>query len=243
MFTTRADTLFGATHLVLAPEHPLLKIITTDAERGEVEKYIDSAKNASDIERESLSRDKTGLFTGSYAINPLSGEKIEIWVADYVLYSYGTGAVMAVPAHDQRDFEFARKYNIPVKVVIQDEQNPLIADKMEEAFTDYGVMCNSGIFNDLSSEQGKKAVAEKLNEMGQGGLTVKYHLHDWLISRQRYWGAPIPIIHCDNCGVIPVPEADLPVLLPEGDIDFKPKWSKKLLDVIHVSGLPGVNLL
>ncbi|NQS99191.1 MAG: leucine--tRNA ligase [candidate division Zixibacteria bacterium] len=227
-FTTRADTLFGVTHLVLAPEHHLALELTSSEYIGGVEAYIESARQTSDIERESISREKTGVFTGAYVRNPLSGEEVPVWIADYVLSTYGTGAVMAVPGHDQRDFEFARKYRIPVKVVIQNPENSLEADKMTEAFTEYGTMVNSGEFNTLSSQDGIFYAADKLKSIGQGGPAVTYHLRDWLISRQRYWGAPIPIIHCPKCGAAPVPENDLPVLLPKGDIDFKPKGKSPL---------------
>ena len=230
-FTTRADTLFGVTHIVLAPEHPMVAELTTDDNRAAVESYVESAKDATDIERQSLGREKTGVFTGSYVKNPLSSEKVAVWVADYVLFSYGTGAVMAVPAHDQRDFEFSAKYCIDIKVVIQNPDNTLVADDMTEAYTEYGQMTDSGKFSGLSSSEGKTAVAEELERTGQGGPAVTYHLHDWLISRQRFWGAPIPIIHCDSCGAVPVPEKDLPVLLPEGDIEFKPKGKSPLAAV------------
>ncbi len=230
-FTTRADTLYGVTHLVLAPEHPLTMELTTEEYRTLVERYIEQAREASDIERTSLTRDKTGVFTGAYARNPLSGEEFPVWVADYVLATYGTGAVMAVPAHDQRDFEFTRKYGIPIKLVIQNPEGSLKAEEMDSAYTDYGVMVNSGEFDGLGSEEGMRAVAEKLSAMGQGGPAVTYHLHDWLISRQRFWGAPIPIIHCPRCGAVPVAQEDLPVLLPEGDIDFKPHGKSPLAAV------------
>ncbi len=230
-FTTRADTIFGVTHLLLAPEHPLLNKITTSEYRTSVDRYVEQAKQTTDIERESMSREKTGVFTGAYAKNPLSGERIQIWVADYVLASYGTGAVMAVPAHDQRDFEFAQKYNIPKKLVIQNKDASLEVEKLEQAYSEYGTMVNSGEFNGLNSAEGMIRVAEKLAAEGQGGPAVTYHLHDWLISRQRYWGAPIPIIHCDECGAVPVKESDLPVRLPEGDIDFKPKGKSPLATV------------
>jgi len=230
-FTTRADTLFGVTHIVLAPELPIVDEITSPERLPEVQNYVERARNKSDIERVSEDRDKTGVFTGAYAINPLSGEKVQVWIADYVLATYGTGAVMAVPAHDQRDFEFAKKFNFNIKVVIQDSEGSIQSEKMTEAFTDYGTMVNSGEFNGLNSEAGKTAVAKKLEAMGQGGLSVTYHLRDWLVSRQRFWGAPIPIIHCSECGAVPVPEHDLPVLLPAGDIDFKPQGKSPLAAV------------
>lgn len=227
-FTTRADTIFGVTHIVLAPELPIVKEITTPAQWKEVEDYIQRAKETSDIERTALNREKTGVFTGAHAKNPLSGDIVPIWIADYALASYGTGAVMAVPAHDQRDFEFVQKYGIPLKLVIQNPDNSLEASRLTEAYTENGKMVKSGEFDGLSSEEGIKAVAEKLERAGQGGPAVSYHLRDWLISRQRFWGAPIPIIYCANCGVIPVPFENLPVLLPGGDIDFKPKGKSPL---------------
>lgn len=227
-FTTRADTLFGVTHIVLAPEHRLVSLLCKSEYKEAVDKYVSAAREQSDIERESLGREKTGVFTGSYVINPLSGDKVQVWVADYVLAHYGTGAVMAVPAHDQRDFEFTQKYNIPIKIVIQNPEGNLNATQMKEAYTDYGKLVNSGKFSGLDSTAGKKAVAEELAAIGQGGPATTYHLHDWLISRQRYWGAPIPIIHCDECGAVPVPEKELPVLLPQGNVDFKPKGKSPL---------------
>ena len=230
-FTTRADTLYGVTHVVLAPEHPLVSDLTAEEHKIDVDNYVEAAKSSTDIERSSLGREKTGVFAGRYVVNPLSGEKVELWVADYVLVTYGTGAVMAVPAHDQRDFEFSQKYDIPIKVVIQKPDGILTSENMTEAYTEYGVMDASGSFNGLSSSDGKSAVSAKLEETGQGGPAITYHLHDWLISRQRFWGAPIPIIHCLDCGAVPVPEKDLPVLLPEGDIEFKPKGKSPLAAV------------
>jgi len=228
VFTTRADTLFGVTHLVLAPEHPLTLKLAASDRRQAVEEYVNIARQATDIERQSLGREKTGVFIGAYALNPINEEKVEVWAADYVLATYGTGAVMAVPGHDQRDFEFARKYGMGIKVVIQNREGSLKAEKMEEAYTEYGIMVNSGEFNGMDSKEGMLAVADKLAAIGQGGRSVTYHLHDWLISRQRYWGAPIPIIHCERCGAVPVPEKDLPVMLPGGEIDFKPKGKSPL---------------
>ena len=230
-FTTRADTIFGVTHLVIAPESPIVMDITTPGYKSSVEAYIKKAREISEIERISLNREKTGVFTGAYVSNPLSGEKLPVWTADYALATYGTGAVMAVPAHDQRDFEFTDKYGIPRKLVIQNPQKSLKVDELTEAYTEYGLMANSGEFNGFSSEKGINAVAEKLKAIGQGGPSVSYHLRDWLISRQRYWGAPIPIIHCANCGAVPVPVEYLPVKLPEGNIDFKPRGKSPLATV------------
>ncbi|MGI5848473.1 MAG: leucine--tRNA ligase [Christensenellales bacterium] len=224
VFTTRADTLYGCTYAVLSPEHPLTQKITTDKQRKVVEEYIDYATRASEIDRLSTAREKTGVFTGAYAINPINGRRIPVYVADYVLYSYGTGAVMAVPAHDERDFAFAQKYGLPIKRVIEaagDENDDL-------PYTGYGIMINSEEFNGLSVEDGKKAVIKKLKSAGKGDLKVNYRLRDWLISRQRYWGAPIPIVYCEKCGEVPVPESDLPVNLPY-DVDFTPDGTSPLL--------------
>ncbi len=213
VFTTRPDTTFGVTFMVLAPEHPLVAELTSVEKRGEVEAYIDRSRRESEIERLSTEKEKEGIFIGAYAVNRLNGEKVPIWIADYVLMSYGTGAVMAVPAHDERDFAFARKYNLPIKVVIApaDWQGGELA----EAYTEPGAMVNSGRFDGLYSEQGKEAVCDFLEEKGWGRRAITYRLRDWLISRQRYWGTPIPIIYCEQCGIVPVPENDLPVLLPE----------------------------
>jgi leucyl-tRNA synthetase len=228
VFTTRADTLFGVTYVVFAPEHPLVQEFTPKEKLPEVEAYIDSIKKATEIERTSLEREKTGVFTGAYAIHPLTEEKLPIWIADYVLMGYGTGAVMAVPAHDQRDFEFAKQFDLPIRVVIQPEGEKLELDLMTEAYTEYGSMVHSGEFGGLSSELGMKAVTEKLKEKNKGDFSINYRIRDWLISRQRYWGAPIPIIHCEECGPMPVAEKHLPVLLPEDIKDFAPKGKSPL---------------
>lgn len=224
VFTTRADTLYGCTYAVLAPEHPLTLKITTDAQKKAVEDYIEYAAKASEIDRLSTTREKTGVFTGAYAINPINGRRIPIYAADYVLASYGTGAVMAVPAHDERDFEFAQKYDLPIERVIEakgDENDDL-------PYVEYGVLTNSEEFTGLSVEDGKAAILEKLKTMGKGDFKVNYRLRDWLISRQRYWGAPIPIVYCEKCGEVAVPESDLPVTLPY-DIDFTPDGTSPLL--------------
>jgi leucyl-tRNA synthetase len=215
VFTTRADTLFGVTYLVLAPEHSLVNELTALSRKKEVTAYIEEAKRETEIERTSTIREKTGVFTGSYATHPLSGEKIPIWIADYVLLSYGTGAVMAVPAHDSRDFEFAKKFDLPVKEVIIGEKT-----SNEQAYTEEGKMASSGPFNGLSSQDGRERIAEHLEKVGKGKRKINYKLRDWLISRQRYWGAPIPIVYCPSCGEVPVPEKDLPVLLPS-EINLK----------------------
>ena len=226
VFTTRPDTLFGVTYMVLAPEHPLVEEITTPLQKDEVKAYVEKAMNESEIERVSLTRDKTGVFTGAFATNPLSNEKIPIWIADYVLSSYGTGAVMAVPGHDERDFEFSIQYELPTKKVIQEPNTP-IDSPLLEAYVDEGIMINSQQFSGLSSEEGREKIIQWLEENNRGKRKLNYRLRDWLISRQRYWGAPIPIVYCDDCGEVPVPENQLPVLLPY-DVDFKPTGESPL---------------
>uniref|UniRef100_A0A7V2ZI26 Leucine--tRNA ligase n=1 Tax=Ignavibacterium album TaxID=591197 RepID=A0A7V2ZI26_9BACT len=220
VFTTRPDTLFGVTYVVLAPEHPLVDKITNDKFRKVVEDYRDSIKSLTEIERTSTVKEKTGVPTGAFAINPVNGEKVPVWIADYALITYGTGAVMAVPAHDERDFEFATKFNLPIrKVILQDGTNE--NDELKSAFTEVGTMINSGKFNGLRSDEGIQKVIEYLEQNGFGKRKINYRLRDWLISRQRYWGTPIPIIHCPKCGEVPVDEKDLPVELPY-DVDFQP---------------------
>jgi leucyl-tRNA synthetase len=213
VFTTRPDTLFGATYLVLAPEHPLVEKITVDSQRALVEQYKLSARKKSDLERTELAKDKTGVFTGGYAVNPVNKVKTPVWIADYVLAGYGTGAIMAVPAHDQRDYEFASKYAIPVIQVVK----PVDGSIPEEgkAFADEGISVNSGFISGLSTADAKKKMNEFLEREGVGKGTVSYRLRDWIFSRQRYWGEPIPIVHCPKCGTVPVPEDQLPVKLPE----------------------------
>lgn len=229
VFTTRPDTVFGVTYLVLAPEHPLVEeLIRGKAEARQVMEFVEKVRKQSEIERASAEGEKEGVFTGAYAVNPISGEKVPIWVANYVLLEYGTGAVMGVPAHDQRDLEFARKYNLPVRVVIQPLGKNLDAATLEQAYDGPGVMVNSGRFDGLDSEVGRLKITEFAEEKGCGREKVNYRLRDWLISRQRYWGAPIPIIYCDRCGIVPVPEEDLPVLLPE-DVAFEPTGESPLL--------------
>jgi len=225
VFTTRPDTVFGVTFMVLAPEHPLVEKLTAPEKRAEVEAYIAKSRRQSEIERLSTEKEKDGVFIGAYCTNRLNGERVPIWIADYVLLSYGTGAVMAVPAHDERDFAFARRYNLPIPVVIAP---PGWEGKdLEAAYIEPGTMVNSGQFNGLPSEKGMEAVSEFLEKKGWGKRTVSYKLRDWLISRQRYWGAPIPMIYCEKCGIVPVPEKDLPVLLPE-DAEFKPTGESPL---------------
>ncbi|MGQ9534870.1 MAG: leucine--tRNA ligase [bacterium] len=228
VFTTRADTIFGVTFISVAPENPLLDQLIKGSEyENEVRAYIVEASRKSIIAREE--KEKDGVFTGLYAINPVNGNEVPIFVADYVLVEYGSGVVMGVPAHDTRDFQFARKYDLPIKVVIKPRAGDI--EKLEDAFVDYGIMINSGQFNGLSSEQGINAVTEYLHDKGMGGKAVNYRIKDWLISRQRYWGAPIPIVYCDRCGIVPVPEESLPVLLPEEIKDFIPKGKSPLAAV------------
>jgi len=215
IFTTRPDTLFGATYMVLAPEHPLVDKITTEAQRHTIKGYVAAAGGKSDLERTELQKDKTGVFTGGHAINPVNGEKIPVYIADYVLGSYGTGAIMAVPAHDERDHEFAQKYGIAVKDVVEG------ASEDGQAFTGDGVAINSDFLNGLKTPEAKKKIIAWLEEKKLGTKRVNYKLRDWLFSRQRYWGEPIPIVHCAKCGIVPVPEDQLPLKLPEV-ADFKP---------------------
>ena len=233
IFTTRPDTLWGATFMVFAPEHPLVDKITSLAQKQAVEAYKAQAARQSDIDREAADKEKTGVFTGGYAINPVNNERIPIWIADYVLMSYGTGAIMAVPAHDERDFEFAKKYDLPIVEVIRPEGRQ-DAGGLESAYVGEGIMVNSGPFNGtkVNTEKGRKnpgirAVNEWLAEKGIGRESVNYRYRDWLISRQRYWGAPIPMIHCDVHGWNPVPDDQLPVTLPE-DIEWKPTGESPL---------------
>jgi len=225
VFTTRPDTTFGVTFMVLAPEHPLVARLTSPEKKTEVEEYISRSQHQTEMERLSTEKDKDGVFIGAYVVNRLNNEKVPIWIADYVLMSYGTGAVMGVPAHDERDFAFARKYNIPIRVVISPPEWQ--GEELEEAYIEPGTVVNSGQFNGLPNEQGIEAISDFLKEKDWGKRTVTYRLRDWLISRQRYWGAPIPMIYCPNCGVVPVPEKDLPVLLPE-DAEFKPTGESPL---------------
>ena len=223
VFTTRADTLYGCTYVVISPEHPLVDKITTSVQLPAVKEYQEYAARASEIDRLSTTREKTGVFTGAYAVNPINGRKVPIWTADYVLASYGTGCVMAVPAHDERDFAFAEKYNLPVERVIKSK------DGSDDAlpYTEYGVLVNSGKYDGLTTEEGKKAILEDLGRENRGGAKINYRLRDWLISRQRYWGAPIPMVYCDKCGEVPVPESNLPVELPY-DVDFTPDGTSPL---------------
>lgn len=215
VFTTRADTVFGVSYCVLAPEHKLVEEIVTEGQRAAVEEYLDIVKRKSDLERTDLNKDKTGVFTGAYAINPVNGEKVELWIADYVLASYGTGAVMAVPAHDERDYEFATKFNLPIKVVIEDNGEVVVP------FFGDGKHINSDFINGLNNEEAITKVIEFLEENKVGRSKVTYKLRDWLFSRQRYWGEPIPIIHWEDGTMTTVPDSELPLLLPETD-NIKP---------------------
>ena len=224
VFTTRADTIFGVSYVILAPEHPLVDKLTTPDRKAEVEAYKLACSKVSEIDRMSSTREKTGAFTGAYCINPVNGERVPIWIGDYVIYSYGTGAVMGVAAHDERDFDFAKKYGLQIKRVIKSADG----SPDDLPFCEYGVMVNSGKFDGMGSEEGKVAVVKWLEEKGAGELKTNYRLRDWLISRQRYWGCPIPVIHCPHCGEVAVPEEDLPVKLPY-NVDFTPDGRSPLL--------------
>lgn len=221
VFSTRPDTLFGATFLVLAPEHPLARQLASDEARDTVNAYIDAAIKKSEIERQSEGKEKTGVFTGSHAINPATGEKVQIWIADYVLGGYGTGAVMGVPGHDERDFAFAEKFKLPIIEVIEKP-----ADTTEQCYHGEGQLVNSGNFDGMQSSDAREEIVAWLEQEGRGKAKVTYKMRDWLISRQRYWGAPIPIIHCSEHGAVVVPKEDLPVILPEVE-DFEPKGDGK----------------
>ncbi len=223
VFTTRADTVMGVTYVVVAPESELCHVLTTDEHRSAVEAYIADTRKVSDIDRMSTVREKTGVFTGSYAIHPLTGAKVPIWAADYVIAGYGTGVVMAVPGHDERDFEFAEKFNLPIQRVIRSADG----SPDELPFCDKGSLVNSGEFDGLDSADAIKAIVQKLEPTGQGSLKINYRLRDWLVSRQRYWGTPIPVVHCPTCGVVPVPEDQLPVQLPY-DVEFRPDGESPL---------------
>ena len=220
VYTTRPDTVFGITYLVVAPEYKDIEKLTTPENKDKVEKYRENARKMSEIERLSTERVKTGVPLGTHCKNPFNGEVFPLWTADYALVEYGTGAVMAVPTHDTRDFAFAKKYNMPMKVVIAPENNTsLDASTMTEAYTEEGVLINSGEFNGIKNTKAKKAITQWAVDKGFGEFKTQYRLRDWLISRQRYWGAPIPVVYCDKCGIQPVPENQLPVLLPK-DVDF-----------------------
>ncbi|KUK32356.1 MAG: Leucine--tRNA ligase [Thermoanaerobacterales bacterium 50_218] len=228
VFTTRPDTIYGVTYIVLAPEHPLVEeLLQGNPDALEIKKFIEKVRLQSEIVRTAAEGEKEGVFTGAYAINPLNGDRVPVWIANYVLMEYGTGAVMGVPAHDQRDLEFARKYRLPVKVVIQPFGAEIDPQTMEEAYVEPGLMVNSGPFDGMDSEVAKLKITEFIEEKGYGQRKVNYRLRDWLISRQRYWGAPIPIVYCEKCGIVPVPESELPVLLPL-DVEFTPTGESPL---------------
>lgn len=219
VYTTRPDTAFGITYLVVAPEYKDIEALTTEENKQAVEEYRANARKLTEIERLSTDRIKTGVPLGTHAINPFTGEKFPLWTADYALVEYGTGAVMAVPTHDERDFAFAKKYNLPMKVVISPKDKKLNVEEMTNAYTEEGVMVNSGEFNGMKNIDAKKAITQFAVDNGFGEFKTQFRLRDWLVSRQRYWGAPIPIVYCDKCGIQPIPEDQLPVLLPK-DVDF-----------------------
>ncbi|XZN02388.1 leucine--tRNA ligase [Clostridium perfringens] len=223
VFTTRVDTLCGVSYVVLAPENPLVDEIVSAEQKEAVENYKEEAKKQSDIERQSISREKTGVFTGAYAIHPLTGKEVPIWVGDYVLATYGTGAVMAVPAHDERDFAFAEKFNLPINRVVEAKDG----SETNLPFCEHGILVNSGEFDGLTTDEAKEKIVEKLASMGLGEKKVNFRLRDWLVSRQRYWGAPIPVVYCEECGIVPVPESQLPVELPY-DVEFDPDGKSPL---------------
>src|SRR5215208_1404914 len=225
VFTTRPDTIYGVTFMVLAPEHPLVERVTTDERRAAVQEYVERARRETEIERTAADKPKTGGFTGSYCVNPYNDERVPIYVGDYVLYTYGSGAVMGVPAHDERDFVFAKEYGLPIPVVIAPPDWD--GSDLTEAYTEPGTMINSGPFDGTPSEEGKRAVTAYGEQRGFAKPTITYRMRDWLISRQRYWGTPIPIIYCPLDGVVPVSEEDLPVLLPE-DSEFRPTGESPL---------------
>jgi len=227
VFTTRPDTLFGATYMVLAPEHPLVGKITTPEMLGKVQNYINESSKKSELDRIAENRKKDGVFTGAYAVNPVNSEKIPVWISDYVLAHYGTGAIMCVPGHDTRDFEFAKTFGLPIRRVIVESLSGVAdpacvsSDDLSETFTGSGFMVNSGKYSGMPTEEGKVRITDELREKGIGDVSITYKLRDWIFARQRYWGEPIPIIYCEKCGELPVPEEDLPVLLPHVE-KYKP---------------------
>jgi leucyl-tRNA synthetase len=229
VFTTRPDTLFGATALVLAPEHPLVATLTTAEQQAAVKTYIEQTQRLAEKDRLATTREKTGVALGAAVAHPFTGAAIPIWIADYVLMNYGTGAIMSVPAHDERDFAFATKYQLPIPTVIAppEADSAAATDSPTTAYCGNGIMVNSGQFDGLDNETGKQEIVAALAAKGRGKQTINYRLHDWLISRQRYWGAPIPMIHCPQCGTLPVPEDQLPVMLPEG-VEFRPTGESPL---------------
>jgi leucyl-tRNA synthetase len=234
VYTTRPDTVYGVTYVVLAPEHPLTKQVTTPEQQAAVEAFVKEVTNQTELERTAEDKPKRGIPTGGKAINPFTGEEIPIWIADYVLYEYGTGAVMGVPAHDVRDFKFAKEQNLPIKVVIIPQYGE---QETSQAYTEPGIMINSGDFDGMVSGEGKSAIVKYAEKQGFGKARVQYRLRDWLISRQRYWGAPIPVIHCPNCGTVPVPDEDLPVQLPE-DVQFSGRGGSPLAQLESFVNVP-----
>jgi leucyl-tRNA synthetase len=235
VFTTRPDTVYGVTYVVLAPEHPLTALVTTPAQKATVEAFIEEVANESEIERTAEDKPKRGVLTGGIAVNPFNGEEIPILIADYVLYEYGTGAVMGVPAHDVRDFKFAKENNLPIQVVIVPDAN---ADtELKAAYTEAGIMVNSAGFTGMDSIKAKAAIIEYAEENGYGKARVQYRLRDWLISRQRYWGCPIPVIHCETCRTVPVPDADLPVKLPD-QVEFSGRGPSPLAKLSNWVDVP-----
>jgi leucyl-tRNA synthetase len=215
VYTTRPDTLFGATYMVLSPEHPLVEKITTAKQKKAVSEYVEAAARKSDMERTDLAKEKTGVWSGAYAINPVNNEKIPVWIADYVLISYGTGAIMAVPAHDERDWEFAIEYKLPIVQVVAEKKDANCSNEPAECTTADGFSVNSGQFSGIPTSQAKEKITLWLEEKGIGKKAVNYKLRDWVFSRQRYWGEPIPIVHCNACGIVPLSESDLPLRLPD----------------------------
>ncbi len=231
VFTTRHDTIFGVTFMVLAPEHPLVARLTRGTPlEDEVAKFVERVGKMSELDRTSTETEREGMFIGAHAINPISGEEVPIWIANYVLMEYGTGAVMGVPSHDSRDYEFARQFGLPMRVVIIPHDGVKEARETDAVYVEPGIMVNSGEYDGLSSEEGKERIAKFIEEKGIGKRTVNYRLRDWLVSRQRYWGAPIPVVYCDSCGIVPVPEEELPVLLPD-DVAFTPSGISPLAEV------------
>lgn len=237
VFTTRQDTLYGATFMSLAPEHPLAPELTTEDNSDKVAAFIEKVKKTDKLQRTAEDMEKEGVFTGSYCVNPVTGRRMPVYLANFVLTDYGTGAVMAVPTHDQRDFEFAKKYDLPLQVVIQPEGESLDPAAMTAAFTDEGIMVNSGDFDGIKSGEAKEKIADFLEKKGTGKKTVNFRLRDWGISRQRYWGNPIPIIYCEVCGVVPVPDNDLPVVLPK-DATFSGEGGNPLAKVSDFVNVP-----
>jgi leucyl-tRNA synthetase len=230
IFTTRQDTLFGVTFMSVAPEHPVVEsLIKGKKQADEVRAFCQRVMRLDKALRSDEKQEKEGVFTGAYAVNPLNGDRVPVWVGNFVLLEYGTGAIMSVPAHDQRDFEFAKKYALPIRVVIQNQEKSLVAEKMQEAYVEDGIMANSGQFGGISNTEAKDRIADFVEKSGIGKRTVNWRLRDWGISRQRYWGTPIPIIYCDRCGTVPVPEKDLPVRLPM-DVEFTGKGLSPLAE-------------